>query len=196
MKTDLDALTAALGALQETCIESTSLTQARFLRLKHDRVRLPSGAESVREYVVHPGASLVIPQLEDGRLVLERQFRYPLGQVFIELPAGKIDAGETPLAAARRELQEETGYRASEWLYLTAQHPCIGYSDEIIHVYLARGLQAGQHHPDPDEKLQIFTASLEQCLLMVQRGVITDGKTIIALFWLEKYLEDKWPVQS
>src|SRR5690606_1377456 len=179
-----------------TCLDSISLTQTGFLQVKRDRVLLPGGAESTREYIVHPGAVLIIPMLEDGRLVLERQFRYPLRQVFIEFPAGKIDAGEDPLTTGQRELLEETGYRASEWIYLAAQHPCIGYSDEVIYIYLARGLEAGQHQPDADEKLQIFNTSLAHCLELVQHGEITDGKTIVALFWLEKYLEGSWPAQS
>lgn len=182
--------------LAETCLSSLELEQTRFLKVKRDRVLLPSGREGEREFIMHPGAVLVIPMLDDGRLVLERQFRYPLRQVFVELPAGKIDPNEDPLATGQRELQEETGYTASEWIYLASQHPCIGYSDEIIHVYLARGLKAGQHQRDAGEALQIFEMGLEACLQMVQRGEITDGKTIIALFWLEKYLQGLWPAQS
>ncbi|PKO24985.1 MAG: NUDIX hydrolase [Betaproteobacteria bacterium HGW-Betaproteobacteria-8] len=181
--------------LTEACLSSLELEHTRFLKVKRDRVLLPSGHEGEREYIMHPGAVLVIPMLDDGRLVLERQFRYPLRQVFIELPAGKIDPNEDPLVTGQRELQEETGYTASEWIYLAAQHPCIGYSDEIIHIYLARGLAAGQHQRDADEALQIFEADLNACLQMVQRGEITDGKTIIALFWLEKYLQGSWPAQ-
>ena len=182
--------------LTERCLSSQDIPHTRFMRVKRDRVLLPSGREGEREYIMHPGAVLVIPILEDGRLVLERQFRYPLRQVFIELPAGKIDPNEDPLFTGQRELQEETGYTASEWIYLAAQHPCIGYSDEIIHIYLARGLTAGQHQRDADEALQIFEAHYQDCLRMVQTGEITDGKTIIALFWLEKYLQGSWSPQS
>ncbi|CAG0988893.1 ADP-ribose pyrophosphatase [Methylophilaceae bacterium] len=179
--------------LIESCIDSQEIENTRFMRVRRDRVRLPSGNEGEREYIMHPGAVLVIPMLDDGKLVLERQFRYPLRQVFIELPAGKIDPDEDPLITGQRELLEETGYRADEWIYLAAQHPCIGYSDEVIHIYLARGLQSGQHQRDADEALQVFEAGLDDCLSMVQRGEITDGKTIIALFWLEKYLQGLWP---
>lgn len=182
--------------LTETCISSQEIENTKFLKVKRDKVSLPNGNESEREYIIHPGAVLVLPILPDGRLVLERQFRYPLRQVFIELPAGKIDPNEDPLVTGQRELLEETGYIADEWIYLAAQHPCIGYSNEIIHFYLARGLTAGQHQRDADEALQIFEASLPECLEMVQRGEITDGKTIIALFWLEKYLLGIWPAQS
>ena len=119
-------------------------------------------------------------------------FRYPLKRVFIELPAGKLDAGEDPLTTGQRELLEETGYRAREWIYLAVQHPCIGYSNEVIHIYLARGLEAGQHQRDEDEALQLIEASLAECLDMVQRGEITDGKTIVGLMWAEKYLQGQW----
>jgi ADP-ribose pyrophosphatase len=183
-------------ALTEIGLSSLDIDQTKFLTVKRDRVLLPSGREGEREYIMHPGAVLIIPMLDDGRLVLERQFRYPLKRVFIELPAGKIDPHEDVLITGQRELLEETGYSASEWIYLAAQHPCIGYSDEIIYVYLARGLIAGQHQRDADEALQIFEASLSDCLGMIQRGEITDGKTIIALFWLEKYLLGLWPAQS
>lgn len=182
--------------LTERCLSSQDIPHTRFMRVKRDQVLLPGGREGEREYIMHPGAVLVIPMLEDGRLVLERQFRYPLRQVFIELPAGKIDPNENPLFTGQRELQEETGYTASEWIYLAAQHPCIGYSDEIIHIYLARGLTAGHHQRDADEALQIFEVHYQDCLRMVQTGEITDGKTIIALFWLEKYLQGSWSPQS
>lgn len=185
-----------LNDLTETCLSSIQIQNTRFLEVKRDKVRLPNGNESEREYIVHPGAVLIIPVLENGDLVLERQFRYPLKRVFIELPAGKIDPNEDPLVTGQRELLEETGYIADEWIYLTALHPCIGYSDEVIHIYLARGLHAGQHQRDADEALQIFEASLPECLAMLQRGEITDGKTIIALFWLEKYLQGSWPARS
>ena len=153
--------------LIESCIDSQEIENTRFMRVRRDRVRLPSGNEGEREYIMHPGAVLVIPMLDDGKLVLERQFRYPLRQVFIELPAGKIDPDEDPLITGQR--------------------------DEVIHIYLARGLQSGQHQRDADEALQVFEAGLDDCLSMVQRGEITDGKTIIALFWLEKYLQGLWP---
>src|SRR5690554_1029266 len=145
------------------------------MKVLQDRVLLPSGREGEREYVVHPGAVLVIPMLDDGKLVLERQYRHPLRKVFIELPAGKIDPGEDPLVTGQRELREETGYTAQEWVYLASQHPCIGYSDEVIHIYLARELTSGPHQRDKDEALQIFEAHYQDCLDMVRSGEITDG---------------------
>lgn len=159
------------------------------LTVKRDQVRLPNGNTSQREYVIHPGAVVVVPILPNGNVVLEKQFRYALHQVFIELPAGKIDAGEDILITGQRELLEETGYSASDWVKLGHQHPCIGYSNEIIHIYLARGLSAGAHQRDDDEHLDIFEAPFEQCLSMIQNGEITDGKTMIALFFAEKYLQ-------
>ena len=178
--------------LIETCISSEVMASGGMLTARRDQVKLPNGATSQREYVIHPGAVVVIAILESGNLVLERQFRYPLKRVFIELPAGKIDHGEAPLLTGQRELLEETGYSANEWVYLGLQHPCIGYSNEVIHMYLARGLTLGEHKRDEDEALQLFDASLEECLAMIQRGEITDGKTIVALMWAEKFLQGNW----
>ncbi len=174
--------------LTEHCISSQTIASGGMLTVKRDEVRLPNGNTSQREYVTHPGAVVVVPILPNGNVVLEKQFRYALHQVFIELPAGKIDAGEDILLTGQRELLEETGYRASEWIKLGHQHPCIGYSNEIIYMYLARGLSAGEHQRDEDESLEVFEASFADCLSMVQNGEITDGKTIIALFFAEKYL--------
>lgn len=174
--------------LTEHCIGSEIMAQGGLLTVKRDTVRLPNGNISCREYVVHPGAVVIVPLLADGSIVLERQFRYPLHQVFIELPAGKIDANEEVLITGQRELLEETGYSASTWVKLGAQHPCIGYSNEIIHIYLATGLVAGEHRRDEDETLEVFEMKLEDCLSMIRRGEITDGKTIVALFLAEKYL--------
>ncbi|TSA50968.1 MAG: NUDIX hydrolase [Nitrosomonadales bacterium] len=178
--------------LTETPISSETVFHGNLLHVKRDAVRLPNGGETAREYIVHPGAVLVVPLLDDGRLVFERQFRYPLGRAFIEFPAGKIDPNEDALATGQRELLEETGYTAREWRYLAVLHPCIGYSDEIIHVYLATGLQAGDHGRDHDESLEVFTLTLEDAMEAMRRGEITDGKTMIALFWAEKHLSNTW----
>ncbi|MCB5189190.1 NUDIX hydrolase [Methylobacillus arboreus] len=182
--------------LVETKISSETIAEGGMLLVKRDQVRVPSGATSQREYVIHPGAVVVVPVLDNGNLLLERQFRYPLSRVFIELPAGKIDAGELHLETGKRELLEETGYTATEWFYLGLQHPCIGYSNEVIHIYLARGLSAGAHNRDIDEALQLFEASLEQCLQMIRQGELTDGKTIVALFRAEKFLNGEWAAEE
>ena len=174
--------------LTEHLISSETIASGGMLTVKRDQVRLPNGHTSQREYVTHPGAVVIVPLLPNGNVILERQFRYPLHQVFIELPAGKIDAGEQILITGQRELLEETGYSASEWVKLGHQHPCIGYSNEVIHMYMARGLSAGQHQRDDDESLEVFDASFEDCMSMIQAGEITDGKTIVALFFAEKYL--------
>ena len=174
--------------LIETQISSETIASGGMLTVKRDQVRLPNGNISQREYVMHPGAVVVVPLLPNGNIVLEKQFRYPLHQVFIELPAGKIDAGEAILVTGQRELLEETGYSADEWIKLGHQHPCIGYSNEVIHMYLARGLQQGSHQRDEDESLEVFEASLANCLRMIENGEITDGKTIVTLLLAEKYL--------
>jgi ADP-ribose pyrophosphatase len=139
---------------------------------------------------------VVVPILPSGNIILEKQFRYPLHQVFIELPAGKIDAGEDILVTGQRELLEETGYNASDWFNLGHQHPCIGYSNEVIHMYLARGLSAGDHARDEDESLEVFEASLADCMQMIYNGEITDSKTIVALFFAEKFLLQSHQMQS
>lgn len=175
--------------LTEHCINSEVIASGGMLTVKRDQVRLPNGHSSQREYVVHPGAVVVVPLLPNGHVVLEKQFRYPLHQVFIELPAGKIDAGEDILVTGQRELLEETGYSAIDWVKLGHQHPCIGYSNEVIHIYLARDLTAGEHQRDDDESLEVFELGFDECLQMVQNGQITDGKTIVALFLAEKYLQ-------
>jgi len=178
--------------LKETALSTETVYRGNLLQVRRDTVCLHNGHETAREYIVHPGAVLVVPILGDGRLVFERQYRYPLRRSFIELPAGKIDPTEELLATGQRELLEETGYTACHWQYLTALHPCIGYSDEIIHIYLATGLQAGQKHLDDDEPLEVFTMTLDEAMQALRNGEITDGKTMVALFWAEKYLNDQW----
>ena len=157
--------------LIETLISSAPVLNGGLMKVKRDQVRLPSGNQGQREYVVHPGAVLIVPILDNGNLLLERQFRYPLNRVFTELPAGKIDPGENILKTGQRELQEETGYSAQEWIYLGLQHPCIGYATEVIHMFLAKGLIEGEPLNDADEALQLFEASLEDCLQMVAGDV-------------------------
>jgi len=166
------------------------------MRVKRDQVRLPSGNQSQREFILHPGAVLIVPILDNGNLLLERQFRYPLNRVFVELPAGKIDLGEDILLTGQRELLEETGYTAQEWIYLGLQHPCIGYSDEVIYMFLAKGLEEGDADCDEDEALELFEASLDDCLEMGATQQITDAKTNLALMYVEKYLQGVWPALS
>lgn len=179
--------------LQETEIESTQVFRGRLLDVRQDRVRQPDGHETTREYVRHQGAVVVIPILDDGRLIFERQFRYPLRRAFLEFPAGKIDPGEDILTTGQRELLEETGYLADDWRYLGVMHPCIGYSNERIEIFVARALkqQAGQQL-DHGEFLDLLSFSLDEAVAAVRSGEITDGKTITALFWAEKVIRSGW----
>jgi ADP-ribose pyrophosphatase len=176
--------------LTETRISSEAVFDGKLLHARRDVVALPNGEQATREYIVHPGAVLVIPVLPDGQLVFERQFRYPLNRTFIELPAGKIDPDEDPLITGQRELLEETGYTAEHWEFVATLHPCIGYSSEAIHIYLAKGLSLGDHKRDDEEFLEIFSMSLPDAMAAMRRGEITDGKTMIALFWAHTWLQD------
>ncbi|NHZ35031.1 NUDIX domain-containing protein [Massilia rubra] len=178
--------------LTERRIDGGVAYDGSFLKVSHDRVTLPNGAVATREYIRHPGAVVILPILDDGRVLLERQFRYPLGRVFIEFPAGKIDAGEEPLACARRELQEETGYTATDWQFVSTIHNAIAYSDEHLELFVARGLTAGPAKLDDGEFLEIFSASVPELLEMVRTGQVTDVKTIIGAFWLEKLIAGSW----
>jgi ADP-ribose pyrophosphatase len=135
---------------------------------------------------------VILPLLPDGRVLLERQFRYPNDRVFIEFPAGKIDPGEEPLACAKRELEEETGYTAKEWNFVCTIHNAIAYSDEHLDIYLARDLTQGEAKLDEGEFLELFSATVPELLEMVRTGRITDVKTIIGSFWLEKYAAGTW----
>ena len=155
-------------------------------------MRLPNGALTNREYIRHPGAVAILPVLDDGRILLERQFRYPNAQVFIEFPAGKIDEGEDHLECAKRELEEETGYTATEWHFVTTIHNAIAYSDEHLELFLARGLTAGEQKLDDGEFLETFTVTVPELMAMVKSGEITDVKTIIGAFWLEKIVNGTW----
>lgn len=178
--------------LKETRIDGEMAFDGRFLKVARDRIRLPDGKITDREYIKHPGAVVILPLFDDGRVLLERQFRYPLGREFIEFPAGKIDPGEDPQACAKRELAEETGYTATDWQFVCTIHNAIAYSDEHLDIYLARGLTAGQAKLDDGEFLEIFTSTVPDMLGMVKDGEITDVKTIIGAFWLEKILNGSW----
>lgn len=178
--------------LVERKLDSQELFKGHFLHAFRDTVRLPDGKEATREYVIHPGAVMVIPMLDDGRLVLERQFRYPMGRVMVEFPAGKLDPGEDVLACARRELLEETGYTAAEWARAGVLHPVISYSTEFIEVWFARGLTHGQARLDQGEFLEIFTATPAEVLLWCRDGTITDSKTLVGALWLQNVLAGAW----
>ncbi len=176
--------------LEETCIESNAVYDGCLMHVRRDTVRLPDGAQSVREYITHPGAVAVLAMQDNGKLIMERQYRYAPRREFFEIPAGKIDHGEDTLITGQRELLEETGYVAREWTHLVTTWPCIGYADERIVYYLARGLTRQQQNLDQGEFLEVFELSLDDAMDWMRQGKISDSKTIVGLFWLEKHLKD------
>jgi ADP-ribose pyrophosphatase len=178
--------------LREETIDSEQVFLGKLLDVRRDHVRLPNGATATREYVVHPGAVMIVPMLENGRLVVERQYRHPLSRVMLEFPAGKIDPGESRLTCAVRELAEETGYRAAEWARAGILHNAIAYSSEGIEIWFARGLTKGEQVLDDGEFLEVDTATLDELLALAQHGGITDAKTLIALLWLQNWQSGLW----
>jgi ADP-ribose pyrophosphatase len=184
------------AALREEALSSESVFQGRFLHAVRDHVRLPDGVVATREYFVHPGAVMVIPLLDDGRggfrVVLERQYRHPVGRVMLEFPAGKLDAGEASQTCAQRELQEETGYTAREWAYAGVMHPVIAYSTEFIDIWFARGLHLGERSLDSGEFLEVFTATPDELLRWCRQGQVTDAKTLAGALWLQNVLHGDW----
>ena len=182
--------------LKETRIDGGLAYDGKFLKIHKDTIRLPDGKTGTREFIRHSGAVVILPLLEDGSVLLERQYRYPVDRVMIEYPAGKIDPGEDPLACAKRELQEETGYTATDWQFVCTIHNAIAYSDEHLEIYLARGLVAGPSALDDGEFLETFTASVDELLDWVRQGRVTDVKTVIGTFWLQKILAGDWQLQD
>ena len=173
--------------LREERIAGDDIYSGIFLKMKRDTVSLPDGQQAVREYLTHPGAVAIVALLDDGRVLLERQYRYPIAKACIEIPAGKIDPYENPLLCAQRELAEETGYTATKWSYIRRIHPVISYSTEFIDIYLAEDLVPGTSHLDEEEFLDVFAAPLEQLIAWVEEGEITDVKTTISAYWLDRY---------
>lgn len=180
--------------LIEHRLGSEELFKGKLLHAWRDTVKLPDGGTATREYVVHPGAVVIVPLLDDGRVLLERQFRYPVQRVMIEFPAGKLDAnGEDRLACARRELLEETGYTAREWAHAGQLHPLIAYSTERIDIFFARGLaDGGARSLDHGEFLDVITATPTELLQWCRDGQVTDAKTLACALWLQNVLSGAW----
>jgi len=178
--------------LREDTIESACVYQGHFLHVRNDSVRLPDGSTSRREYIVHPGAVMVVPILDDGQLVMERQWRYPLARVMLEFPAGKLEVGEPPLQCAMRELAEETGYRAKRWARAGILHNAIAYSNEGIEVWFAQDLLLGERRLDPGEFLDVVTVAPEALGKGIASGDVTDAKTLIGWMWLQNWRAGLW----
>jgi ADP-ribose pyrophosphatase len=180
--------------LIERTVATEQVWRGKFLDVRRATIALPDGQQVGREYIVHPGAVMMVPILDDGRLVMERQFRFPMERVMLEFPAGKIDSGEHPFDCARRELAEETGYTAREWARAGVLHNAIAYSTEGIEIWFARGLQQGTARLDAEEFLEIVMHTEAEVDALCARGVITDAKTLIGLLWLQKWRSGQWPM--
>lgn len=180
------------SGLHEETLSSELVYQGKFLKLRKDSARLPDGRTGEREYIVHPGAAAMVPLFDDGRILIERQFRYPLGREFIEIPAGKIDPGETSLQTARRELVEETGYGAASWAFMTRIHPAIGFANELIDIYLCRDLEKTTQQLDAGEFVEIEVVTLGWLMDRLKAGELSDVKTQIATMWLDNMFSGRW----
>jgi ADP-ribose pyrophosphatase len=188
------AVASGDAALEETTVDARVAWRGHFLDVRHDRVRLPNGHEAQREYIVHPGAVMVVPIVDDRRVVMERQYRYPMRRVMLEFPAGKLDAGESPFACGQRELREETGYRAAQWARAGITHNAIAYSTEGIEVWFARGLEPGPSRLDAEEFLEVCVLGDDEVEAAVRDGRITDAKTIVGLLHLQQWRAGRWPL--
>jgi ADP-ribose pyrophosphatase len=180
-----------LKDLTEHFVAGGRVFDGNLLKVHRDTVRLPDGSEGQREYIRHPGAVAIVALFEDGKVLLERQFRYPNRREFIEIPAGKLEPGEPHLDTAKRELLEETGYVAAHWARLGVIHTAIGYTDEAIELFLAQGLEYRAAQLDAGEFLEVLKVPFEEAIVMIREGRITDSKTIVGLLWI-----DKWTLQE
>ncbi len=172
----------------ERTLDSKCVYDGKLLNVREDRVSLPDGQSALREYIVHPGAVIILPMLDERTVLVERQYRYPLHQHFLELPAGKIDLGEAHDLTARRELLEETGHEALEWTHLFTAYPCVGYSNEKLEFYLARQLHYVGHPGEEGEFLETIALPVDRGLALLESGEITEAKTIMGLLWIDRHL--------
>ena len=175
-----------MNYLKEKTIENKTVYRGNFLILNNDKVLLPNGDTSTREWIKHPGAVCCIPIFPNGKIGLIKQYRYAVKEQMIEIPAGKLDKNEIPEECAIRELEEEIGYKADKLTFLTNIHPAIGFTDEKMWLYLAENLVKTEQSLDPDEFLILFPTKLEEAVEMVWKGEITDVKTIIGILWAQR----------
>lgn len=176
----------------EHTLDSTTVYRGKLLHVMLDTVRLADSSVSKREYIRHPGAVMVLAFSDERTIVLERQFRYAVDQHLIELPAGKLEAGEDPLEAAQRELREECGYVAGSWKHLNTIHPCVGYADERIEFYLARDLRQVGRLLDDGEFLDVLHVPVADAVTWIREGRITDVKALMGILWAEKIVRGDW----
>jgi len=180
-------------SLAESTLQEQVVYSGDFLQVRRDLARLPDGSSASREFVVHPGAAAMVPIANDERILVERQYRYAMGAMYVEIPAGKLDRGERSLQTAKRELLEETGYQAGRWAFLTQVHPAIGFSDEVMDIYLARDLVLRESAMDVDEFLEVEWVTLGWMMDELRAGRLPDVKTQIAMHWLDRLFSGQWP---
>ena len=178
--------------LREHALRREAIFQGRLLHVVRDHVRLPDGAEATRELILHPGAVMVMPMLEDGRLVIERQYRHPMQSVVLEFPAGKRDPNEPSLRCAQRELREETGLSAKRWAFAGRMAPSVAYTDELIDLWLACDLMPGAHQRDPGEFMDVCLTTLDELEALARQGAVVDSKTLSGLWWLRSWRDGAW----
>jgi len=175
--------------LAEKKIKSNLVFEGSILKLFYDEVRLPNGKKATREKVSHPGAVAVVPVNKNGQVILIKQYRYPVNEILIEIPAGKLDAGEPPAACAKRELYEEAGAVDGKMVHLVTIYTSPGFSDEKMEIFLATDFIEKDNKPDHDEFLSVFKASMQDCIKMIVEGTITDAKTIVGIICARDYLK-------
>jgi len=178
--------------LEEKTLSSKQIFRGRYLKVEQDQVQAPDGKTYFREYILHPGAAMMIPLLSNGNVVMIHQYRHAMKQVFLEFPAGKRDHGEESLITAKRELREETGYEAKDWKFLTTIHPVIGYSNEHIDLFLAKELTLAERQLDHGEFIEVVEVKPQELMGYVRDGKVSDVKTQIGAFWLDKILRGEW----
>lgn len=170
--------------MEEKFVKVLQEAAGKYIKFRQDEVILSNGNKTVRDVVVHPGAVAIAAINENNEVIMVKQYRYPIGQICYELPAGKLEPGEDPLQTAKRELEEETGFQAKEWEKLTAFYTAPGFTNEVIHLFLARGLKESQAHPDPDEIIEYESIHINSLRRKVDTGEVKDAKSMIGLFWI------------